>query len=121
MIPPTAGATLRASQILVAFVAQWVFMGHLPEIKETVGGFLIFVSTLAIILDYEIEKCISILCSCSSCRNDDNRFRQIGISDNTSWLDISAGQSRTNEVRGGYSQTPRRRRLSHSISSISLS
>ena len=121
MIPPTAGATFRTSQILVAFVAQWLFVGHLPEVKEALGGFLIFVSTLAIILDYEIEKCVSILCSCSSCRNDDNRFSQIGISDITSWLDISSGQSRTNEIRLEDIQRPRRRRLSHSISSISLS
>ena len=121
MIPPTVGATLRTSQILVSFVAQWLFKEELPEVVDTLGGFLIFVSTAAIIFDYEIEKGLSLICSCASCRNDDNRFSQIGISDTTSWLDISSQQARTNEITIQNIQATRSVRLSHSISSISLS
>lgn len=117
MIPPTAAATLRSSQILVAVVVQGIFSPELLETIQTLGGFLILVATIAVIFDYQIEKLLSVVCSCVSCRNQDNRFRQIGRSESSSWLDIRSQNSRRDDIRISRPQPVRRVR----VVSISLS
>ena len=87
MVTPTAAATLRTTQIIVAVVVQGIFKPDILETIQTLGGILILMATLAVIFDYEIEKIMSKLCACSSCRNDDNRFTQVGIANGSSWED----------------------------------
>ena len=96
MVTPTAAATLRTSQIIVAVVVQGIFKPDTLETVQTLGGVLILIATLAVIFDYEIEKIMSKLCGCSSCRNEDNRFNQVGITSGSSWEDTP--YTRMNEV-----------------------
>ena len=96
MVTPTAAATLRTSQIIVAVLIQGIFSPDTLETVQTLGGVLILITTMAVIFDYEIEKLMSTLCACTSCRNEDNRFTQVGISGGSSWQD--APDTRTNET-----------------------
>ena len=99
MVTPTAAATLRTTQIIVAVVVQGIFKPDTLETIQTLGGILILMATLAVIFDYEIEKIMSKLCACSSCRNDDNRFTQVGIANGSSWEDTPYMRSNgSNEV-----------------------
>ena len=108
MIHPTAAATLRSSQIVVAVVVQGILLPESLESIQTLGGFLILLATIAVIFDYQIEMFISGLCSCSSCRNADNRFDQVGRSETTSWLDIFSANSTRPDLRTLQPQPERR-------------
>ena len=111
LIPPTAAATLRTAQIVVAIVVQSIFSPELLETLQSLGGVLILVSTIAVIFDYRIETFLSGVCSCTSCRNEDNRFRQIGRSESSSWLDIPSRHSRIIDVTIPQPQPVRRVRV----------
>ena len=87
MVTPTAAATLRTSQIIVAVLIQGIVKPDTLETVQTLGGILIMMATFAVIFDYEIEKIMRKLCSCASSKNEDNRFSQVGISNRSSWED----------------------------------
>ena len=87
MITPSAAAMLRTSQIIVAVLFQGIIQPDSLESLQTLGGVLILIATMSVIFDYEIEKVLSSFCSCVSSRNEDDRFTQVGISGNSSWLD----------------------------------
>ena len=132
MITPSAAATLRTSQIVVAVVFQGIIQPDTMESLQTLGGLLILIATMAVIFDYEIEKVVSWFCSCASSRNEDNRFTQIGISGSSSWLDspfqnirtdintVTVDTPRTNGVTPVYNTSPVRQRSLPRVTSFTI-
>ena len=98
MITPSAAATLRTSQIIVALLVQGIFQPDTLESLQTLGGFLIVLSTITVIFDYDVEKVLSTHCTSCSSRNEDNRFNQIGRSQSSSWLDIPVQNVRIEHI-----------------------
>ena len=132
MITPSAAATLRTSQIIVAVVFQGIIQPDTVESLQTLGGVLILIATMAVIFDYEVENVMSWFCSCASSRNDDNRFTQIGISGNSSWLDspfqnirtdintFTDESPRTNGITQGHDSSPVRPHTLTRVTSFSI-
>ena len=132
MITPSAAATLRTSQIIVAVVFQGIIQPDTMESLQTLGGVLILISTMTVIFDYEIEKVMSRFCSCASSRNEDNRFTQIGISGSSSWLDspyqnirtdineLTIDTPRTNGITPGHDTSVIRHRTLTRVTSFTI-
>ena len=132
MITPSAAAMLRTSQIIVAVLFQGIIQPDSLESLQTLGGVLILIATMSVIFDYEIEKVLSSFCSCASSRNEDDRFTQVGISGNSSWLDspfqdirrdinfATDQTSRTNGATVGNNIQPVRQRTIRRVTSFSI-
>lgn len=56
MIPPSTAATLRTSQIIVAFIAQIIIMNNIPAVLDIMGASLIFVAAMAITFEPMIQR-----------------------------------------------------------------
>ena len=56
LVPPSVFATLRTSQILVAFSAQCVINQSLPSIVDVAGAGLVFISAVAIVLEPQLTS-----------------------------------------------------------------
>ena len=132
MITPSAAAMLRTSQIIVAVLFQGIIQPDSLESLQTIGGVLILIATMSVIFDYQIEKLLSSSCSCASSRNQDDRFTQVGISGNSSWLDspfqdimrdinfATDETSRTNSATVGNNIQPARQRTLRRVTSFSI-
>ena len=68
MIPPNNVATLRTSQIIVAFVAQVLVNNTMPSVIDVLGAAFIFLAAVAVTFEDQIYKFIVGCCPCYCCR-----------------------------------------------------
>ena len=59
MIPPATVATLRTTEIVVAFVTQSLLTHKSPEIIDTLGATFVFSAAIALIFEKHIYKGVS--------------------------------------------------------------
>ena len=68
MIPPSNAATLRTSQIIVAFVAQVLINHNIPAVIDVLGAAFIFLAAMTVTFENEIYKALYFCCPCYCCR-----------------------------------------------------
>jgi len=59
IVPPSVFATLRTSQIIVAFAAQCIMNSALPAVIDVAGAGLVFLSAMAITFEPRLSKIIT--------------------------------------------------------------
>ena len=65
MVPPSTVATLRTTEIIVAFVTQALITHKSPEIIDTLGAALVFLAAIALIFEKHIyDGLAKIFCIC---------------------------------------------------------
>ena len=64
MVPPATVATLRTTEIVVAFIAQSLLTNKPPAISDILGASFVFLAALALIFEKHINNGLSkIFCS----------------------------------------------------------
>ena len=63
MVAPTTVATLRTTEIVVAFVAQILLTHKSPELFDTLGSIFVFAAAVALIFEKQIYDGLSKLSS----------------------------------------------------------
>ena len=56
MVPPSTVATLRTTEIIVAFVAQILITHKSPELIDTLGAAFVFSAAIALIFEKHINN-----------------------------------------------------------------
>ena len=69
MVPPATVATLRTTEIVVAFVAQILLTNVIPQIIDSIGAALVFFAALSIIFEKHIYNGASKLFCCKCCNS----------------------------------------------------
>ena len=59
MVPPATVATLRTTEIVVAFIAQSLLTNKPPAISDTLGASFVFLAALALIFEKHINNGLS--------------------------------------------------------------
>ena len=59
IVPPAVFATLRTSQIIVAFIAQCIMNAAMPAVIDVAGAGLVFASAMAITFEPRLSKMIA--------------------------------------------------------------
>ena len=67
MIPPGTVATLRTTEIVVAFVAQVIFTHIVPEFIDILGAAFVFIAAIVLVFEKNIHQGLSRIC-CDKCR-----------------------------------------------------
>ena len=67
MVPPATVATLRTTEIVVAFVAQSLLTNTSPELMDTLGATFIFSAAIALIFEKHIYDGVAkLFCICKT-------------------------------------------------------
>ena len=66
MVPPATVATLRTTEIVVAFVVQVLFTHLVPELIDVLGATFVFLAAIALVFEKNIYDGLSkvLCCDC---------------------------------------------------------
>jgi len=70
MVPPGTVATLRTTEIVVAFVAQVLFTHIVPEFIDILGAAFVFIAAIALVFEKNIYEGISKVFYCDCCKRE---------------------------------------------------
>ena len=68
MVPPATVATLRTTEIVVAFVTQILLTSIIPQVIDILGAGLVFFAAMALIFEKQIYGGLSKLLCCECCK-----------------------------------------------------
>merc|ERR1712062_911412 len=76
MVPPGTVATLRTTEIVVAFVAQVLFTYIVPEFIDILGAAFVFIAAIALVFEKNIYEGLSRMC-CDKCRRSTSSIERL--------------------------------------------
>ena len=77
MVPPATVATLRTSEIVVAFIAQSLLTNKPPAISDILGAAFVFLAALALIFEKHINNGLSrIFCNRTAATTPHERLEE---------------------------------------------
>ena len=76
MIPPGTVATLRTTEIVVAFVAQVIFTHIVPEFIDILGAAFVFIAAIVLVFEKNIYQGLSRMC-CDKCRRSTSSMERL--------------------------------------------
>ena len=68
MVPPATVATLRTTEIVVAFVVQVLFTHLVPELIDVLGAAFVFLAAIALVFEKNIYDGLSKVLCCDCCK-----------------------------------------------------
>ena len=68
MVPPATVATLRTTEIVVAFVTQILLTNIIPQVIDILGAGFVFFAAMALIFEKQIHNGLSKLLCCDCCK-----------------------------------------------------
>ena len=76
IIPPGTVATLRTTEIVVAFVAQVIFTHIVPDFIDNFGAAFVFIAAIVLVFERNIYQGLSRIC-CDKCRRPTSNMERL--------------------------------------------
>ena len=77
MAPPATVATLRTTEIVVAFVTQILLTHKAPQLIDTLGAIFVFTAALVLIFEKQIyDRLLKLLCFCTTSTSAHERLNE---------------------------------------------